>query len=196
METVVGEGAGGLASRWWALLVRGLVAVLFGVFAFMMPGASLLGLIFVWGAYALVSGILELVVATQRGRGNLRWGWYVFEGLVSIAAGIVAFAWPGITALALAMVIAVWAILTGVAAIGAAIELRKVLSGEWLLAATGVMSIAFGVLVVAFPVAGVVSIVWLIGAYAVIFGALMIGLAFRLKHWRDGAVPQGTPRFA
>jgi uncharacterized membrane protein HdeD (DUF308 family) len=199
MEKVKDEIVAGLAARWWTLLVRGIAAILFGVYALLRPGPSLVALVLVWGAYALVDGVFALVLAARRGRSGERWGWYFFEGVTSIAAGVLAFALPGITAVALTTMMGAWAVLTGVAEIVAAIELRKVIRGEWLLAASGVLSIGFGLLAFAFPLAGALSIVWLIGAYAIGFGVVLAVLAFRVRRWGAGentAVPGGTPRFA
>jgi uncharacterized membrane protein HdeD (DUF308 family) len=199
MESYENEIAGALAARWWTLLVRGLAAVLFGILAIARPGASLLALVFIWGSYTMVDGVFELVLAAQRGSRGGRWGWYFFEGIVSIAAGAGAFAWPGITVVVLATMIGAWALLTGIAEIVAAIELRKALTGEWLLALSGVVSIVFGLAVFAFPMAGALSMVWLIGIYAIAFGTLLSTLAFRVKHWAQEQKPAmhgGTPHFA
>jgi len=193
------EIVGTLAARWWTLLARGLAAIGFGIVAFAMPVPSLLGLVFVWGAYALTDGAFELVLAVHRGRRGLRWGWYFFEGLVSLGAGILAFAWPGITAMALTTLIGAWALLTGVAEIVAAIELRKVVSAKWLLALCGVASIAFGFLVFARPLLGALTMVGILGAYAVAFGAMLVALAFQVRHWGRGRKPAThvhAPRFA
>jgi uncharacterized membrane protein HdeD (DUF308 family) len=179
-----------LADRWWMPVVRGVVAILFGVVALFMPGISLLALVVLWGAYALVDGVVNVAHAFKRARGGTSWGWLLFEGLVSVAAGVVTFLWPGITALALLVVIAVWAVITGVAEIAAAIRLRKQITDEWLLGLSGALSIAFGVILLLRPQAGAVALVWLIGAYAIAFGALLIGLGMRLYRWHRGAERQ------
>lgn len=196
MENEIGSA---LAARWWALLVRGIAALVFGIFAIARPGASLLALVFMWGVYAVVDGVFELVVAARRGRRGARWGWYFFEGLLSIAAGVLAFAWPAMTAVILAIIIGAWAVLTGFAEIVAAIELRKIVSGEWLLAVSGVLSIVFGGLVFAFPMAGALALAWLIGLYAILFGVVLVALAIRIKHWGEGHKPTlhgNAPSFA
>lgn len=188
-----------LAARWWVLVVRGVAAILFGILAIVMPGISLFLLIILWGAYALVDGVLNLILAARRARAGRSWGWLLFEGIVSVGAGVVTFAWPGITGLVLLFVIAVWAVLTGIARIVAAIGLRRQISGEWLLATSGVVSIAFGVLLMLYPASGALALVWMIGAYAIVFGVLLIGLGLRLNHWRrragEGPIPaaSGTP---
>jgi uncharacterized membrane protein HdeD (DUF308 family) len=189
-----------LAERWWAVLLRGIAAILFGVLAIAVPGASLLALVILWGAYALADGVLALVQAARSGRAGGRWGWFLFEGLVSIAAGVLAFVWPGITALALLLVIAAWAILTGLSEIVAAARLRRHIQGEWLLALSGVLSISFGVLLLVRPQAGALAVVWLIGSYAVLFGVLLVALSLRLHRWHRAAerpVPRpGAPSYA
>lgn len=173
-----------LADRWWALVLRGAAAILFGGLAFAMPGLGLLALVILWGSYALVDGVFNLVLAVRGARAGRRWGWLMLEGVLSIAAGVIAFAWPSITALALLVMIAVWAVLTGIAELAVAIRLRKVIRGEWLLALSGILSVVFGVLMLLFPGSGALALIWVIGAYAIVFGALLIGLGIRLRGWR------------
>ena len=183
----------GLSNHWWVILLRGILGVLFGVLAFAWPGATLLALVLVWGAYAIVDGAFALYVAYQARRHGLRWWPYLLEGLLGIAAGIVAFAWPGITVLALLYVIAAWAILTGAFEIVAAVELRKLIEGEWLLGLSGVLSIIFGLLVAIQPDAAALAVVWLLGAYALLFGITVIVLAFRLRGLGNQPGPAGAP---
>lgn len=173
-----------LTARWWTLVLRGIAAILFGVLAFVVPEGSLLALVLLWGSFAVVNGVFALALAVTRGRAGMRWGWLLFEGTASIAAGVLTFVWPGITAQVLLIVIAAWAVLTGSAEIAAAIRLRHVITDEWLLAASGVLSIAFGALLVAAPESGALALVWMIGAYAVIFGILLISLGVRLNQLR------------
>jgi uncharacterized membrane protein HdeD (DUF308 family) len=185
---------GQLADRWWMLVIRGAAGVLFGVLTFVMPEVSLFALLILWGAYALVDGAFNVMAAVRAGRAGQRWGWLLFEGIISIGAGVVTFAWPGITALALLVVIAVWGVLTGFAAIAAAIRLRKEIKGEWLLAASGVLSIVFGMLLLGVPSAGALALLWMIGAYAIVAGLLLVGVGVRLRSWRRGtgrAMPSG-----
>ncbi len=172
-----------LAARWWALMIRGVVAILFGILAIVAPGVGLLSLIMIWGAYAIVDGVFGLVLAARGARAGRRWGWLLFAGIVSIAAGLITFAWPGITAVVLLTMIAVWALFTGIAEIGAAIQLRRYIRGEWLLALSGVVSIVFSALLLLFPGAGALAIVWTIGTYAIVFGALLVTLGWRLHRW-------------
>lgn len=173
-----------LADRWWVPLIRGIAAITFGILALAYPGISLLVLIMLWGAYALVDGVFSLVMAVRRGRAGGNWGWLVFEGIVGVLAGILAFAWPGMTAMVLLMVIAAWAVLTGIAEIATAIRLRKEIRGEWLLGTIGVLSIVFGGLLFAYPGTGALALIGLIGGYSIVFGVLLLGLAWRLYSWR------------
>jgi uncharacterized membrane protein HdeD (DUF308 family) len=176
-----------LTRYWWAVALRGLAAVLFGVAAFVWPGATLAALVLLFGAYALVDGIFNVVYAFSSGttsRGPL-----VLQGIVSIGLGVVALAWPGITTVALLYVIAAWAVVTGVLEIVAAIELRKVIENEWLMGLGGIASIAFGVILAVQPQAGALAMVWLIGAYAIVFGALLIVLGFKLRSMGQQGLP-------
>ncbi len=173
-----------LARNWWAIALRGLFAVLFGVAAFVWPGITLVVLVLLWGAYALVDGIFALVAAVRAAERRGTWWPLVLEGILGIVAGVLTFIWPGITALVLLYLIAAWAILTGIAEIVAAVRLRRVLTGEWLLGLAGVVSIIFGVLLIVFPGAGALAVIWLIGAYALVFGIVLIVLGFRLRSWQ------------
>jgi uncharacterized membrane protein HdeD (DUF308 family) len=194
-----GESAGAetLANKWWILVVRGVAALVCGVLAFTLPGITLFALVLVWGAYALVDGAFGLVLGLRSARSGQRWGGLVFAGIVGMAAGVLTFIWPGVTALALLCVVAAWALLTGVAQIVSAIRLRRQIRGEWLLALSGVLSIAFAVLLVVYPGAGLLTLVWLVGAYEIAFGVLQLALAVRLNGFRKGTqrhVPLGeTP---
>jgi len=176
---------GKLAENWWLLLLRGLAAIAFGVIAFFWPGITLLSLTYLWGAYALADGVFSLwaAIAGPSGDASSRW-WLALMGVVSILASAVAFFWPGVTALVLLMFIAAWAIVIGALLIYGAIELRKVIANEWWLILSGVLSIAFGVLMVLRPGAGAVAVIWTIAWYAIVFGGLLIGLALRLKKYK------------
>jgi uncharacterized membrane protein HdeD (DUF308 family) len=170
-----------LAKNWWLLLLRGIAAIAFGALAFIWPGLTLLTLVFLYGAYALIDGVLAIAAAIS-GRGRLApTGWLVFVGVLGIAAGLATFFWPAITALVLLVLIATWSILHGVFEIVGAIRLRKEIQGELLLILSGAVSIAFGVLILARPDAGVLAVVWLIATYAVLFGALLVALSLRLR---------------
>jgi uncharacterized membrane protein HdeD (DUF308 family) len=172
-----------LATNWWALALRGVVAILIGIFTFLMPGITLGVLVLLFGAYALVDGVLNLAAAWRAHAGQDHWWVLVFEGIAGIAAGILTFLWPAITTLVLVFLIAGWAIVTGVFEIAAAIRLRKVITGEWVLALLGIMSILFGVFIAAVPLAGALAIALWFGIYAFAFGILLVVLAFRLRGW-------------
>jgi uncharacterized membrane protein HdeD (DUF308 family) len=174
-----------LTHNWWLLALRGLCGVLFGILAFIWPGITLLSLVYLFGAYTLVNGVLAFVLAARAPKGYPKFGSLIFEGILSIIAGIIAFIVPGITALALLVLIAAWAIVTGVLEIVAAIRLRKVIEGEWLLVLAGIASLGFGVLLLFRPGAGALAVLWWIGAFAIIFGGLLMILAFRMRRWRS-----------
>jgi len=171
-----------LARNWWALALRGLAAVAFGLLTFILPGITLVTLVLLFGAYALVDGVFN-VIASFRVAAH-HWA-LLIEGVVGIIAGIVTFAWPAITALVLLYVIAFWAIFTGIFEIIAGVGLRKAITNEWLLIAMGVLSLLFGVLILFAPGAGALAIVLWIGAYALVFGVFLLALAFRLRGHRS-----------
>lgn len=175
-----------LAHSWWSLVLRGAVAILVGLITFVWPGITFGALVILFGAYAFIDGIVGLTGAFRASRAHERWGALLLEGVVGIIAALITIAWPAITALALIYVIAAWAIVTGVLEIMAAVQLRKYITGEWLLALSGVASIIFGILVMAVPLAGALIIALWVGVYAVIFGVLLIGLGFRLRNWSKG----------
>jgi uncharacterized membrane protein HdeD (DUF308 family) len=196
METDDKSFSNALTSRWWTWVLRGIAAIIFGVLTFVAPKVSLLALVYLWGAYAVADGAFALLVAAQRGRAGLRWGWMLFEGLVGIAAGVATLIWPGITAIALLVVIAVRSMMLGGLEIATAIELRRVIRGEWLLAASGVVSILFGLVLIASPSVGALAMLWLIGGHAILFGALLIAIGVRLRSWRHGHGQQPSTRGA
>ena len=170
-----------LSRNWGWVVLRGVAGVLFGVLAFVWPGLTLAALVVVWGAYALADCVLALISAWRvRDQGKPFWAMAIV-GLLGIAAGIVAFIWPGITALVLLLFIAAWAVVMGVFQIIAAIRLRKEIQNEWLLALSGVLSVLFGIVMFVHPGAGAVALIWVIAAYAIVFGALLIWLGLRLK---------------
>jgi uncharacterized membrane protein HdeD (DUF308 family) len=189
MNTNGGTMADLLTRKWWLLALRGLAAVLFGVLAFIWPGITLLTLVYLFGFYALINGVLAFVHAYYAPKGFPKFGGLIFEGLFSIGAGVIAFITPGITALALVLLIAAWAIVTGIVEIVAAVRLRKVITHEWLLILAGIASLAFGVLLVISPAPGAVALVWWIGAFALAFGVLLISLAFRMRNWGRRELP-------
>lgn len=186
------EAIGELPRHWWVVALRGLAAIVFGIVAFIWPGITLEVLVLFFGAYAVVDGAFALYAAIRSG-GQHVWA-SVFEGIVGIAAGLIAFFWPNITALAFVFLIAAWAILTGVMELVAGVQLRHVIRNEWMLILSGLLSVVFGILLLVQPAAGALTLVWLIGLYAVLFGIDMLAFAWRLhgmlQHMPD--VPSRT----
>jgi uncharacterized membrane protein HdeD (DUF308 family) len=183
-----------LARNWWAILLRGICAILFGLAAFAWPGITLAALVLVYGAYALADGVLAVFWSIfKRRTGAFPWGAFL-AGLVSIAVGVLTFLWPGITALALLYLIAAWAIVRGIFEIVAAVHLRKELDNEWLLALSGLASVALGVLLFLFPGPGVLAVLWWIGAFAIVAGVLTVILAFRLRGEAERLEARPAPR--
>ena len=163
------------------MLIRGIVSIVIGILAIAWPGMTIAVLVGIFGAYAIIDGITNLFIGFSRARAEDRSWVHVVQGLVGIGAGVLAFVWPGITALALVFFIAAWAVVTGVFEIVAAIRLRRVIKGEWLLALSGALSVALGVLVFAFPGAGIVGIAFVLGTYAVATGLILVMLGMRLQ---------------
>ena len=169
-----------LHRSWWLLLLRGIAAVAFGVLTFVWPEISLLTLILVYGIYAVADGVLALIAAVRGGGFAPRW-WLALGGVVSILAGVLAFALPGLTALVLVYLIGFWSIMRGVLEIIGAVRLRKEIANEWSLGAAGVLSVILGLILVFMPGAGAMGLLWLIAAWAVLFGLLLIWVAFRVR---------------
>jgi uncharacterized membrane protein HdeD (DUF308 family) len=168
-----------LARNWPALVLRGVVALIFSLLAFMMPGVTIFVLVLLFGFYAMLDGVLNLVAAFRTG---VKHHWpLVVEGALGVIAGIVTLIWPHITAFVLIALIGFWAIFTGVFEIVAAIRLWRVMGREWLLLLSGIASLIFGLLVVAHPIAGALAIAIWVAAYAAIFGVLLIGFGLRLR---------------
>ena len=170
-----------LERNWWLLLVRGIAAILFGIAALAWPGLTLAALVLLFGAYVLVDGVFGVVDSIRYRDRIANWGLWLLEGVLGILVGALTLFAPGVTAFVLLMFIAGWAIVGGILRIVAAIQLRKRIEGEWLMALSGVLSILFGGLLVTLPVAGILSLAWLIGLWAVLFGVVLIALAFRLR---------------
>ena len=170
-----------LARSWWLVLLRGIAGILFGVLAFAWPGLTLLTLVLLYGAYALVDGVIALVAAFTGRAAHVPTWWLVVVGLLGIAAGLVTFLWPGITALALIVFIGAWAVAHGIFEIVGAIELRHEIGNEWMLILAGALSVLFGLAVLIMPGAGALGLIWAIGTYSIVFGALLVGLSLRLR---------------
>jgi uncharacterized membrane protein HdeD (DUF308 family) len=179
---------------WRGIALRGIVAMLFGVVTLVWPGLTLTALVLLFGAFALVGGLFTIAaVITQLAGTGSRRSVMLFDGIVSVIIGVVTFAWPNITALALLYLIAAWAFLTGAMEVAAAVRLRAVLRHEWLLGLAGVASIIFAALLVITPGAGALVITWLIGWYALFFGALLLALAWQIHRLQSPRDPATSP---
>jgi uncharacterized membrane protein HdeD (DUF308 family) len=175
------------ARNWWVLALRGSAAIIFGIAAWVWPGLTVTVIIILFGAYALVDGIAAIIAsATVAGKGTERWLPLLLVGIAGIAFGLVTLVWPGLTALAVLYLIGAWAIVTGVFQIIAAIQLRRQIAGEWLMALGGLGAIVFGILVELFPGHGAIALVWTIGVFAILYGIVLIALGFRLRSWHAG----------
>ena len=166
---------------WWIVLLRGIFMVIFGFIALVSPGIALLTLVWLFGLYAILDGIAAIVIGV-RIRGEPHWVWTIVQGVVSVLAGVIALIWPGVTALALLFVVAFWAIVLGIGEIGGAFASRR--SGTsawgWTLAA-GILNVVFGVLLLIWPASGILTLVWLVGIFALVGGVALIVLVFRVR---------------
>ena len=184
-----------LADGWWAVGLRGILAIAFGLICLVVPAVGMLALILLFSAYMLVDGVFAIASGIKAARNGERWGLLILEGIVDIAAGAIAFLWPTITAVAFVILIAVWAIISGALMLGAAFTL-KLDHGRWWLALGGIASVIFGIVLLVAPVVGAVVLTWWIGAYAMVFGVFLLVLAFKLhgkKEERDMKTPAARP---
>ena len=170
-----------LIGNWWALALRGVVAILFALIAFIKPGIAAEVVILLFGAYALLDGIFALVAALRAAQHHGRSGGLLLEGIVNIVIAVIVFAWPGPALVALIYLIAIWAIVTGVALVAAGMALIR-LSGEWLLVVSGALSIVLGLILFVQPAVGVVALSWWLGIYALLFGIMLLSVAFRIRY--------------
>jgi uncharacterized membrane protein HdeD (DUF308 family) len=175
--------------NWWMLTIRGLIAILFGVIALTQPAITLTALTLLFGAYALLDGIVSLLSAFHAGRLHQRWWPFMLEGIAGILAAGMTVVWPALTLLILLYLIAAWAIVTGIFELAAAFQLRHLIRHEWLLWLAGASSIFLGVALFGAPAAGAIVIAWWMGAYALVFGVLILTLSFRLRHWTNTSSP-------
>src|SRR5260370_161252 len=176
-----------MTRNWGAIALRGVIAVLFGVIAIVWPGPTVGVLVILLAAFALVEGVAN-IAAGVRGRE----GWAIAEGVISVVVGIVIVIWPAITALVLLYIVATWAIITGIVRIVAAIQLRRVVRNEWLLLGSGLASVIFGVIAAVFPGAGILALIWLLGAWLIVFGVFLIALAVQLRQLAHGLSTAGV----
>jgi uncharacterized membrane protein HdeD (DUF308 family) len=169
--------------NWWALALRGAAALLLSIVAFTLPGPTLAAIVLVFGVYAIADGVFAIVAAVRGLRRHERWGAMLIQGIAGVVAGAIAIMWPAIGALALTYLVAAWALVTGALEIVAAVKLRKLMTGEWLLILSGVLSIILAVLLTLFPGVGMLVLTWWLGAYAFAYGVIGLALALRVRHW-------------
>jgi uncharacterized membrane protein HdeD (DUF308 family) len=170
-----------LVGNWWALALRGVLAILFALVAFFMPGVTAAALVLVFGAYALVDGIFALIAGLRAASHHGRSAPLLIEGVLNLLIGILVFLWPVAALVTLIYMIAIWAVVTGVVLIAAGVALIRY-SGEWLLILGGIVSVLFGIVLFFAPGAGIVAISWWLGAYALLFGIALLMTAFRIRH--------------
>jgi uncharacterized membrane protein HdeD (DUF308 family) len=175
------SGSPGLAQSWWALALRGLVAILFGLAALFWPGLILAVLIVFFGLYALIDGILAIIAAFRSSGQGMRRPLLLLEGVIGILFGILALFWPGLTALTLVYIVAFWVILSGIARIVMAVMLRREIENEWSIALSGVLSVILGIVLLLLPGAGLLAYTWLIGILALAVGIVLVYYAFRVR---------------
>ena len=187
-----------LAQNWWALVLRGVFGLLFGVLTFLVPGATLATLVLLFAAYMLADGIFAIVAGIRAAQAGRRWGTLILEGIANILAAVVAFLWPAITVLVFVYLIAAWSIVSGLFMTIAAFRLHLD-HGRWLLALSGLFSVAFGVLLALMPIQGAYVLTLWLGAYALVFGAMLVALGLTLRRQQAGApgslpgAPSSTP---
>lgn len=174
-----------MADNWWLVLIRGIIAILFGIAAFALPGLTLLSLTLLWGAFALIDGAFALWagITGRTQSGGMRW-WLAIVGIIGILAGIVTFVAPVAVTAALLLYIGIWAIIVGVMEIWGAVWLRREIENEWWLGLAGVLTILFGIVMLFEPAAGALGLVWLIAAFGIVVGISLVALAFRLRSFR------------
>src|SRR6267378_3486521 len=170
-----------LKRHWWVPVLRGIAAIVFGVIAFVYPGLTVAVLVLLFGAWVLVDGVFRIVGAIGHRASDPDWGWQLVIGILGIIIGLLTFHAPGVTALALVIYIAAWALMIGVTEIALAIKMRREIKGEWLLILMGLASIVFAALLLWNPLAGAAALIWIIAWYAVIMGVLAIIFGFRLR---------------
>jgi uncharacterized membrane protein HdeD (DUF308 family) len=174
-----------LVQNWWLFTLRGVLGIIFGCIALIFPGPTMLSLVIVFSAYMLVDGVAGIISAVRSiRRKEDRWGLLIFEGLLNIVVGIVAFLWPGITVLAFVLLIAAWAIVSGALMTAAGFRLKMDL-GRWWLVLGGLLSVAYGTLLVITPLIGALVLVWWLGAYALAFGVALVVFSFKLRSRQD-----------
>lgn len=175
--------------HWWVLLARGILAILFGIIALAAPGIALLAFIYVFAAYALIDGIIAVFVSIQERRFVRTWWVLLLEGIFGIIFGILAFSWPGETALVLLFLVAIWALVTGIMEVSAAFVVPGSAGRRWGLGLAGLFSIIFGLILIVHPGAGLLAVLWLVGVFAIVFGISLIVYAFQIRSQRLAPTP-------
>jgi uncharacterized membrane protein HdeD (DUF308 family) len=185
-----------LARNWWAVALRGVFALLFGVVALLLPGVTIGALVLLFAAYMVVDGVFAIVAGIRAASHHQRWGALILEGIVDLVAGAIAFIWPLATVLAFVFLAAAWAIVSGIMLLAATFRLHPA-HGRWLMGLGGAVSLIWGILLVIAPIPGAVALTWWMGAYALFFGGALIALAFRLRarrgHFGGGAFHSPRP---
>jgi uncharacterized membrane protein HdeD (DUF308 family) len=182
-----------LAENWWAIALRGALAIAFGLIGLLLPEVTLLALVLLFAAYMLLDGILAIIAGVRAARRHDRWGWLIVEGVVDLVAGVIAVVWPLITIVAFVFLLGAWAIVSGVLLFGASFRLHMG-HGSWLMALAGAISVIWGVLAILWPLTGALALTWLLAAYALFFGGALLFLAFRLRSRRNAAPPGMFPQ--
>jgi uncharacterized membrane protein HdeD (DUF308 family) len=180
-----------LAQNWWAVALRGVAGILFGIIALLLPGLTIASLVLLFAAYMLVDGILALVSAVRAARRHERWGMLIFEGIADLVAGAIALVFPLATVLAFVLLMGAWAIVSGGLMLAATSRLN-ITHGRWLMVLSGAVSVIWGFLLIIWPLIGALVVTWWLGAYALIFGVTLLILGFRLRHHRNDYIPSGT----
>jgi len=173
-----------LKRHWWVPVIRGIFAIVFGIIAFVYPGLTIATLVLFFGAWVLIDGIFRIVGAIGHRASDPDWGWQLVIGILGIVVGLLTFHAPQITALALVIYIAAWALMIGASEIAIAVKMRREIKGEWFLILMGLASIVFAVLLLWNPIAGAAAVIWLVAWYAVVIGILAIFFGFRLRSLR------------
>jgi uncharacterized membrane protein HdeD (DUF308 family) len=184
-----------LAENWWAIALRGALAIAFGLIGLLLPEVTLLALVLLFAAYMLLDGILAIIAGVRAARRYDQWGWLILEGVVDLVAGVIAVVWPLITIVAFVFLLGAWAIVSGVLLFGASFRLH-IAHGRWLMALAGAISVIWGVLAIIWPITGALALTWLLAAYALFFGIVLLFLAFRLRSRRHALPSDMFPQRA
>src|SRR5712692_10323120 len=179
-----------LARNWWAFALRGVLGIIFGLMSFFLPGVTMLSLVLVFSAYALVDGVFAIIAAGRAMRQHEGWGFLLLEGIVNIAAAVLAFLWPGITVVSFVFLVGTWAILSGGLMLSAALGISAD-HGRWWFVLGGLVSVIYGVLLIGAPFIGALVLTWWLGAYAMAFGFALIAVAIKLRSRRGEQQPHG-----